>query len=342
MASQEERIKKLDQVQEKLTELSLLKASSLARTKELSPDINFSDLVPDFEQMLDLIKQLQSRNISRLSTKQLNQIESALTHFENYVTKVKEFTLNQNTPGDVCESIIQEVKNGYDNILDPFIIPLAFTATQATDYSKIEREAKGYLSTMKEEADKLQKFITDSKQEAQKALNAVREQAAEAGVATTAQIFLQDSEKYGTLAGKWLKATIIVSSITLLVAIAVFILSYFYHPKTLIETIQYTVSKLILLSTLSFGIFWCAKNYKSQKHNETLNKHRANALMTFRAFVEGTDDIRVKDAVLLQASQAAFSARPTGFDSQENEQSTISPIVEILGKTLKSSPKSTE
>ena len=56
--------------------------------------------------------------------------------------------------------------------------------------------------------------------------------------------------------------------------------------------------------------------------------------MTFRAFVEGTADDRVKDAILLQAAQAAFAGRPTGFDSPEKDSPTINPVVEILGKSL--------
>jgi hypothetical protein len=59
----------------------------------------------------------------------------------------------QNTPADVCSAIIQEVNNAYDTIMEPLTVPLAFTATQATDYAKIEREAKGYHSTMREEAE---------------------------------------------------------------------------------------------------------------------------------------------------------------------------------------------
>jgi len=101
------------------------------------------------------------------------------------------------------------------------------------------------------------------------------------------------------------------------------------------------VAKLLVLSTLSFVVLWCARNYRSQKHNETLNKHRANALMTFRAFVEGTLGDRVKDAILLQAAQAAFSGRPTGFDAPEKESQTINPVVEILGKTLPHSSEGT-
>ena len=65
-----------------------------------------------------------------------------------------------------------------------------------------------------------------------------------------------------------------------------------------------------------------------------MNKHRANALMTFLAFVEGTSDERVKDVILLQAAQVAFSGRKTGFESSKKDPQNINPVVEILGKTL--------
>ncbi len=94
------------------------------------------------------------------------------------------------------------------------------------------------------------------------------------------------------------------------------------------------MAKLLVISTLSFAVFWSARNYKAQKHNETLNKHRANALMTFRAFVEGTSDARVKDALLMHAAQAAFSGRPTGYETSDQESQSINPVVEILGKAI--------
>jgi hypothetical protein len=218
--------------------------------------------------------------------------------------------------------------------MNPLLLPLAFTATQATDYAKIEREAKGYHTTMKAEAEALSKFIASSRAEAERALAAVKEQAAEAGVSTNAQIFVSEAQRHEGSARGWLKATIATASVTLFAAIAALVTAFVYHPPDLTAAIQYVVAKLLVLSTLSFAVIWCARHYRSQKHNETLNKHRANALMTFRAFVEGTSDERVKDAILLQAAQAAFAGRPTGFDAPEKEPSTINPVVEILGKTL--------
>jgi len=342
MATPEERTVKINDVKKILEKLANIKPDSLARTEELSRDINFSDSVPFFEEMIDIIKQLNQRDINRLGYTHLNQIASACKNLESLTERVKNFTINQNTPADVCNAIIQEVKNSYDSIIEPLTIPLAFTASQATDYAKIEREAKGYHATMKEEAETFKEMLGSYKIDAESALQAVKDQAAEAGVATTAQIFLGDSTAHATAAQKWLIATITTSIATLIVAISFLIISFNYHPETISATIQYVVSKLILLSTLSFSIFLCAKNYKSSKHNETLNKHRANALMTFRAFVEGSADQQIRDAILLQASQAAFVNRPTGYEDQEKEAQSISPVVEILGKSLVKTANSTQ
>ncbi len=334
MAIPEQRREKLETVMTALANLAGVDPNSLARSSDLSPDINFKDAVPHFEEMLDLCKQLNQRDISRLTTQQLDAITNACKTLATHIKQVQDFDLNQNTPGDVCTSIIEQIKNAYDGVMNPLLLPLAFTATQATDYAKIEREAKGYHTTMKAESEKLAMFIGTARRDAESALAAVKEQAAEAGVSTNAQIFLRDAENHAALAGKWMLATIVMGLITFVAAVVSVVVAINYQPADTAAAIQYVVAKLIVLSTLSFAMLWCARNYKAQKHNETLNKHRANALMTFRAFVEGTSDERVKDAILLQASQAAFSGRHTGFNAQEKDTQTINPIVEMLGKTL--------
>ena len=334
MAAPEERAKKAGEVKKQLEEMAKIDAKSLARTEDLSRDVNFSAAVPFFEDMLNIIRQLQPRDVSRLSTTHLNSIQTSCNRISDLIKKVREFTLNQNTPVDVCNNIVIEIKNAYDIVMEPLTIPLAFTATQATDYARLEREAKGYHTNMKEVFDKFSEDMKQFRTEAASALAAVKAQAAEAGVSTNAHIFVTNATEHGTLAKKWLKATITISSITLLTAIGFLAAFFFYKPDDIAVSIQYVANKIILLSVLSFGAFWCAKNYRAQKHNQILNQHRANALMTFRAFVEGTSDARVKDAILQQAAHAAFSGRPTGFDGPDKDLQACSPVVEIIGKSV--------
>jgi hypothetical protein len=334
MATPEQRKQKCDEAAKKLQQITAIDPRTLARTEDLSRDINFADALPYFQQVFDVMKQLRDRDISRLSAQMLDSINSACARVLDLINKVNQFTLNQNQPANVCKSIKTEIINSYDEVIDPLIVPLAFTATQATDYAKIEREAKGCHSTMMEQSANFMEDLKKIRDDANKALTAVQEQAAQAGVSTNAQIYLQTAKTHSDNAQRWLIATIVISAATFLAAVVFLYISFSYKPATTAEAVQYVVSKIILLSTLSFGIFWCARNYKARKHNETLNYHRANALMTFRAFVEGTTDDRVKDAILLHAAHAAFAPRPTGFDSPDKEALAINPVVEVLGKSI--------
>ncbi|MFO0905849.1 MAG: hypothetical protein U0939_22770 [Pirellulales bacterium] len=332
--SPEARQQKLERVEQLLERLQSVNPATLDRKAELSAKINFEPAVPHLTEMLDIVKQLADRDLSRLPSQQLDEINSGATHLNNLITQVLQFDLNTNTPADACNTIINNIKQSYDAVMTPLVIPLAFTATQATDYPKLEREAKGCLTTMKDESAKLQSHLTEARAQSDAALAAVKAQAAEAGVATNAHIFASNAVSHATVASLWLKATLAAGCVTLAAATAGVIIAITYTPSTTQAAIQYVVAKVILLSMLSFVLVWCSRNYRAHKHNETLNQHRANALMTFRAFVEGTSDEAVKDALLLHAAQAAFAPRPTAFDTNEADHPPINPVVEVLGKAL--------
>lgn len=334
MATPEQRAEVVKKAQSALEAISKRDAQELSRSDELARDINFSEAVPAFQEIFDTARQLAVRDISRLPIGHLNPVIQTCAKIEALIEKVEGFTLNQNAPADVCKTIVNEVNAAYDDIVAPLVLPLSFTATQATDYAKIEREAKGYLTTMREEAGAFEQFMLDAREDAKRALSAVREQAAEAGVSSTAEIFLSDSKEHGEQAGKWRKATIALCCIAAAATLAFLVAALMYQPPSTAAAIQYIFAKMLVLSVISYAIFWCSRNYRAHKHNETLNMHRANALRTFKAYVEGTDDERVRDAILLQAAQAAFTPRSTSFDSTDSEPKTVNPVVEILGKSL--------
>lgn len=77
-----------------------------------------------------------------------------------------------------------------------------------------------------------------------------------------------DSDNHKKLAKGWMKATIECAVVTFLAAVAGLVTALMYQPPTTAAAIQYVAAKLIVLSTLSFALLWCGRNYKSQKHNE--------------------------------------------------------------------------
>jgi len=334
MTTQSAREQKIEEVSGKLAKVASVDPESLSRTDELSREINFESAVPHFREMIDVARQLNDRDISRLPTQELNKVDGAVNQLQTFIDRVREFEINQDKPGDVCKQLIDQVGNAYDSVVHPLVVPLAFTATQATDYARIEREAKGALSTIQDEKGKIDEYLRDVRTQAAAALDEVQKQAAEAGVAQNARIFETAAKSHRDSADKWLRATKWAGAVTFSLAILLLLSPLVYSPSTTPQAIQLIFSKVLVVSVAFFALIWCSKNYRAARHNETLNQHRADALKTFRAFVEGTSDVSVKDAVLVQAAQAAFSSRNTGYDGGDGDGPQIQPIVEVFGKTL--------
>lgn len=340
MTAKSDREKQIEEVSGKLAAIAAVKPESLARVGDLSKEINFSDAVPYFGEMIDVVRQLHDRDLARLPTQELTRVENSADTLQGFIDRVRDFSLVQANPGEVCKQLIEQVSSAYDGVVHPLLVPLSFTATQATDYSRIEREAKGVYATIKEEHEKITAYLKQVESQAANALDAVQKQAAEAGVSQNAQIFEQAAKLSADSAANWLKATRFLAGTTFGLAVLLLFSPAFYAPSTTPQAIQLIFSKILVISVSFFVLVWCSKNYRAARHNETLNQHRANALKTFRAFVEGTADVAIKDAILIQASQAAFASRNTGFDGGDGDGPQVQPIVEVLGKTLPAIAKS--
>jgi hypothetical protein len=87
----------------------------------------------------------------------------------------------------------------------------------------------------------------------------------------------------------------------------------------------------VLADARSRGVLLASlRTYRAHRHNYVINKHRQNALQTFRAFSQQANaDPATKSAVLLQATQCIFAPQATGYTTQEAD-SNYSPIIEIV------------
>ena len=74
------------------------------------------------------------------------------------------------------------------------------------------------------------------------------------------------------------------------------------------------------------------KNYTAEKHLETINRHRQNALATFEAFAEAAGENReTRDAVLLASTDAIFDANQSGYLSVKTSRADNgNPIQQVV------------
>lgn len=331
MATSEQREATRKEVSELLTSMVNISPSDFARA-DLGDSLSFQESVSDLALMIEPLQELAVRDLGHLSFQQLERIKKAAGIVRERTDEISNFDLATLTgaPMEARNQILQRLQEAPDQVLELLSLPLALTNAQTINWAEYTSEIETYRETMREAAEASQGALSRYQAEASTALTAIKNIAGEAGVAEHATYFETASMTHAGTAKTWLRATIAAAAVTFVVAIGFLLMAFYWVPETVPQTIQYTIAKLIILSVLSFATVWAASNYRAARHNELVNGHRRDALGTFRAFVEASEDPQVRDAILLQAAQAIFVGRTTGFDSDEAAPTMAVPLMEMI------------
>lgn len=323
------------EVRESLATAAAIDAELLVRT-DLGENYRFEEAIPHFTKPLSVVKQLAVRDVSCLPYSQLNNILNCCTDLSRLRTSVTSFSMQMDSPTAQYRALLKSIEETCDTVLCNLMQPLAFVTIHDSDLESLNSRAASSFSSVESALDAAMTQIRDATEEAKLALGAIKDQAAMSGVSVNAKVFSEHALDHRTASKKWLWAAVLSAGFT--IGAAVYWLESDHLASSIPSTIQYVFAKLILLSLLSYAMIWCGKNYRSHKHNETLNQHRANALMTFQAFVQGTSEQSIKDTILVHAAQAAFGMHPTGYDSMDKDVHPIAPAIEIIANSFPKSP----
>jgi hypothetical protein len=149
--------------------------------------------------------------------------------------------------------------------------------------------------------------------------------------------FQQESQNNGKRAGNWLIFSIGV--LMLFIGLLIWFVFCDSHPTKIItdssndDAIKpYTtillsafyVTKALLLSTILYILGWGLKNYRSEKHNYVINKHKAMSL-TVATGILVKDDYKntSRGHVFIDAMRLVFTHQPTGFSKDENDSPSV-------------------
>ena len=98
--------------------------------------------------------------------------------------------------------------------------------------------------------------------------------------------------------------------------------------------LQIVLAKAAVLAVLVYGTVTAVRLYRSNAHLAAVNRHREDALRTFRSFVEGTDTPDTTDQVLLAAARAAFGQVPTGLVTEKADGASVLEVLGGIGSNL--------
>ncbi|MGV8990925.1 MAG: hypothetical protein ACOH1Q_05925 [Thiobacillus sp.] len=299
--------------------------------------INFEGARSDLELLFDLCKHLKLLPIKILPDPIADAFIASITQVGTTIQKFRDFNIESGNPTGNRDQIVGEVKAHAEHLLTTTQGWIPFLAYQKGDIQKNIEDLTKALKTANELLDSSKEEIAGKKNEIALIVQAAREASASAGVG----VFTQDFDGYASVlesdAGKWFNYTFICAIGTLVVAF----LSIFIPVEkdaTSAQIFQYISSKLVVLLVLLTATVWCGRIYKALRHQITVNKHRANALKTFQAFVKATANESIRDAVLMETTRAIFANSPSGYlDSADAAtDSSGSRVLEIVKGTMSS------
>jgi hypothetical protein len=252
---------------------------------------------------LDLLVKL-SNNIDSNKIGELGELASSekLVELSKYTMTIisifnkLDIIVNKNTALKNYDGSVDEIKYVIEQRYEDFFETLQYFALK-------ELALAGFGS--------VGKLVADLKQTKENHDDLIRElqiAASDKSVYTNATHFKESSEYYRKISLYFYIAIGCLIAALLATGIGFLV---FPAPQELL--IQNSISKILILGALGYAISLCAKNLHANRHNYVMNRHRYNALSTYKLLVESAATEDKKDLILAQAAQCIFEPQETGY-----------------------------
>ncbi|MEI6827381.1 MAG: hypothetical protein WCK54_17440 [Desulfuromonadales bacterium] len=327
----------LGSTREALDRVQQFDTTLLSREADLGNQLNFKEAVAPANALIDIYKRIPLTALEDFSDTQLSVIKSQAEADFNVFKQILEFDATASAASTLRTSLISTIQTRRDPLFDQLWQFVAYGVARITDTSLLETQARATIQSIKDQSEKLTEQLKTAKRDADEALAAIRAVAAEQGVSQQASYFKQEVEDQELLAVKWLNYTYKFAAAVGFFAVC----SLFLHkiqwikPESTAEMVQLVSSKFLIFGVLGYLLLMASRNYTTHKHNAVVNRHRQNALLTYRALVGASTSRGTEDIVLAHAASCIFSPQETGFSHGKGEATSGSKsILELMTKSV--------
>ena len=278
---------------------------------------------------------------------------SDLTNLGNIINQIRTFSVLAPNPMEQRNRLLAQLESFWARAYSGLAPMIAYqTATDTSLKTMVESEIAAMRLTMTNELNKVHSMVASDIEKARSNLASANQefetakvnlkqqqedvsrvlqsvQAAAKEVGAT-----QEAIHFDRLARSYFWVSMIWLLFAALFGTGAFVYAVFHLPNVAAPDLptfaKLIVPRLIVVSLLLTGLFFCLRNFSAVSHNQVVNRHRQTALSTFKTFVSSTNDNHVKNAVLLQATRAIFLPQPSGYLKGETESPQISQITEVV------------
>ena len=325
----------LEEAKSALERMQNFDVDSLGREADLGTLSSFTESINSATKVIGIYKRIALSSLDDFTDNQLNIIKTSAQSDYQLFFKILNYDPKVPNSTSVRTEILNNVHSRRDALFESLWQFIAYGVARNADTSIIETQARSTIQSIRDESQKILEELNAGKNEVEDVLKFIRNAALEQGVSQQAVYFKQEAEEQNLLASVWLKRTVYSA-----LSVGSFaILSLFLHkwewikPTDTAEMIQLISSKVLIFTVLGYLLVLSARNYMTHKHNSVVNKHRQNALLTYRALVEAATTKGVEDIVLANAASCIFAPQETGFSNNKGEFSGTKSVLELMTKS---------
>lgn len=322
----------IEQVQASLERMQQFDVETLIREKDLGAAKNFQGAVAPATRLVELYRRLTAKALQDFPEDQLRNLQNRADSDYQLLDEVLKFDADRTTAER--DRLIGQIDQAYSGSFSVLASLIAYSLHRSADFQQLDADARAALRRITDQTKTELGELNAAKSAAAEILNDVRKLAAEGGVAQQAHYFKESADTHEDEATVWRSLTYKLAGVTGAFAV----LSIFLHrwswiaPRNSFESVQLVLSKILIFAVLSFLLFLAARSFTAHKHNAIVNRHRQQALQTFKALVVAAGEQSNRDIILTHAAACIFSPQPTGYGHEGNAGAPNSKsVVELIG-----------
>lgn len=291
-----------------------------------------SSLEQAVKRLRDLFLLLNFDTLEHLPKEWVAHIKNHATEAHRHFSFAVEIT--DQGVGTISHGQDREIDNVYDRSFNVFVSAACYQVSSLglDGFKTHAQQTVEQINTLNKET---QKTAEEAKQKFDSVFKDAVEMAQQQAVSEQMAAFQEEANDGKDAAENWLWACGI--SVVGFFLVALWSALDLPNMDSTGEVVFYAVTRLAAFSVFVYALFFCAKNYAAHRHNYVVNKHRFNALRTYRAFIEASPTPETRNIVLMQAARCIYEQRDSGYTkSGGNDGNTVnlSPV-ETIQKVAK-------
>lgn len=326
-----------------LDSLKTLDTNSIAFNKDRLGPLVFEQSAPLLEKLIKLANELDELGYKEnLSAQEANEIDSFKNNLIEHLRRIQNFDINQPNPKETHDNYETQILSFYNDTTRQLRQGLVYLRQEAQYKTRDQKSLKKLQQETLQARKKFEELSIQLKKEIEtleKRRQQVESKHGEIAAKVLANHFAKQANDYTKDAEKWSKTRdvfywILIGIIILnfIIYLVLFVANKFfdYFLKTTdFFTIEYGLTKLVLLSLLSYGIAFASKNYSVSSNLSAINRHRKNVAQTLDDFLETKPESEVRSQMIKEGTLAMFKHLPIGYIGK-NEAKESSPVHEII------------